>query len=187
MWNSVSRGLSRFQTVRPELQQQQQPLKELGHLDRDTLWQVEKSPVPHIWRSCFKPSGTKGGNFALFSSTLPPLPRTSDAPYLVRRSYSSSSFFSFSSLIQRRPRLLFLRSSRPRWEVEAPLHAVAVAPPWSATYWRISCWEPPVVKAEKCAGGRWANNELLDHLCATTWPECWKTSLSLFLSPTTLI
>lgn len=72
MWNSVSRGLSRFQTVRPELQQQQQPLKELGHLDRDTLWQVEKSPVPHIWRSCFKPSGTKGGNFALFSSTLPP-------------------------------------------------------------------------------------------------------------------
>lgn len=28
--------------------------------------------------------------------------------------------------------------------------------------WRISCWEPPVVKAPKCAGGIWANNELLE-------------------------
>ena len=47
--------------------------------------------------------------------------------------------------------------------------------------WRISCWEPPVVRAEKCAGGSWANNEPLDNLCATTWPE-WRKMILLCLS-----
>lgn len=49
--------------------------------------------------------------------------------------------------------------------------------------WRISCWEPPVVRAEKCAGGRRANNEPLDNLCATTWPSRSHEKQKLYIHP----
>lgn len=172
-----SRGLSRF------LKCARSPSSsrwELGHLDRNTLRQVEKSPVPHLWCSDSKSSGAR----AILSHAFPFTAKWCFSPgaevlllfffllfFLANSEASASSLSSFKS-----PPLRSWGSTSCCGCSSAMIRDLEMK-------WRISCREPPVVKAEKCAGGRWANNELLDHLCSTTWPGYWKTSLPLSLSP----
>lgn len=144
---------------------------ELGQLDRNTLWQVGKSPVPHIWCSCSISSGTRGDNLTLF----PPrfliakwcLLPGADALFL----FFFLLFFFNDSDVSASSLSSFKSSPLRSWgSTSCCSCSSAMISDWEMK-WRISCWEPPVVKAEKCAGGSWANNELLDNLCATTWPE----------------
>ena len=70
--------------------------------------------------------------------------------YLGQLPCSSSFFFFFSWLIPKDPCPPSPHSRCSHWELRVPLHAVALAPPWSAIEmkWRISCWEPPVATSE---------------------------------------
>lgn len=145
---------------------------QLGQLDQNIFWQVEKCPVPRIWRSVSNSNGTRQGNLALFApqnrrvtvltwcGALIPLLLSSLFLCWFR---SVLSFFIQVNLIEKlRLHLLLWMQLRHDFEMK----------------WRMSCWEPPVVKAEKRGGGRGVNNELLDHLCGKTWPWA-KARLSL--------
>ena len=157
---------------------------ELGQLDGDTLWQVEKSLLSRI--SAPHRVAQEETISALFFFSPPP--RSSNPAkwclspgalilllfffllfFFTDSEASASSLSSFKS-----PPL------RSCGSTSCCSCSSAMISDWEMK-WRISCWEPPVVRAEKCAGGSWANNEPLDNLCATTWPE-WRKTILLCLS-----
>lgn len=70
MLPSVSQIISSYQISVLSPSCSRSELKQLGC---NTLWQVEKSPAPHIWWWCSSSSGTKRNKNALFSQ--PPLNR----------------------------------------------------------------------------------------------------------------
>lgn len=166
--NSVFQRLSRLQ-----MSSSSGSLR-VGAAEQNIIWQVEKSAaVPHMWCSyatayrlapgheilCYFITDSLTAKWCLLPGAVVLLLFFFLLRFFTDSGASASSLSSFKS------------SPLRSWGSTSCCSCTsAMISSWEMK-WRISCWEPPVVRAERSAGGSSTNNELLDDLRATTWPE----------------